>query len=142
MNFKASINEFFEKVINDIDVETETELLSLESRPNINEEVRVRERQLFNSLRFELISQVNSIKQSNLKVFEQNTNLFQILLDKFKSIIDYEQNAGVKLKKELSLRYCYFFKRDTLKNYFESRKIGVLLITDWFISDHDFKKLL
>ena len=120
---KIRIIEEFNEVINQVDINAETILLRIHqnvvTRQLIEEEI-TKSRNL-------LIDQINLIKKINL--------------DNLKKTTYTSENQFEEIQDNL-LKYCVYLDSETVRSFtFNEDRLGILLVTDFYISESQAKEL-
>lgn len=122
--FKLRIKEESSKIINQVDIDTETILLKIHQNPlldNLNKEEIEAE---INQSRKFLINQVNEIKNINLENHNKTT---------YPSEQQFE---------DLCVKFCLYLDSDMVKSFtFNKQRLGILLTTDFYMSESQVNKL-
>lgn len=151
LNLKQIINDYFNRVINTIEIDTQSVLLKKDFflKDGNSNENQIQEA-LFNdsleeisSIKEQFIKECNSIREFNLECLLKNTDasslqdkLSKLEVDKSKSPLDLQE-----IKNEIFKKYCFYLKRDNLFNYPEYNKIGILIILDYYMPDLNVETL-
>ena len=112
------IVEYFEEMINRIDIEAETILLNEQTEETVREQM--------NRLRDQFLKEIQSIKEHNLTAYDKN----QIRLNR--TLAQLEESSQVNAYfSELMPHFCFHLSKQSLNG---KHLIGVLVIADSYWS--------
>ena len=117
---KIRITEEFDEIINQIDIDAETLLF----RINQNAEFKQPIEEEINRSRKLLIDHINEIRNVNLDNLNKTTNPLQQPFE------------------NLFVKHCVYLDRDTVRSFiFDKDRLGILLVSDFYINQLQDKKL-
>lgn len=116
MNPKLFISNYYDEIINDIDLYTETYLLKLNDNPD-------EESQRVNKIRDDFIQEINSVKEKNIINYEINLQ---------KQIVEIDENLH-DLENVRSKIFKFNCVRLNLIENDTSFNLGIMLVTDWYL---------
>ena len=129
---KLTIIDYFDKLINQIDIATETLISEFNSNESSKEEI--------NNLRFQFLEEIKRVQTFNLKNFEE---IFHNEFIKIRKKLLNSKNsnevaccAGIDIKNNIFKLCCIFIENCCLNNVFTS-KYGLLVTLDWFMNEND-----
>jgi hypothetical protein len=125
---KLWIIDYFESLVQQVDIDTETVILENE----LNEA----EIQKLNSTREYYINEIVKAQAKNMSAYEKRS-------EKYEAIVSEDQSEETidKILKEIFKYYCFLLNKDDLQGV-EQNTIGVLIFTRHFLNDselNDFK---
>lgn len=119
---KLYLTEYFDNMINDLDMNAEYLLIS----NSCNE----KEIEIINELRKIYMSEIKRIKFKNIECYLNDCEEINEKIYKNESKID------DTIKKELFREFCFFVNTNSAIK-FENYKIGFLVTTDWYLSSDE-----
>jgi len=125
---KLWIIEYFESLVQQVDIDTETLILENE----LNEA----EIQKLNSTREYYINEIVKTQAKNLSAYEKKSESYEAIVSE-----DQSEETIDKILKEIFKHYCFLLNKDDLQGV-EQNTIGVLIFTRHFLNDselNDFK---
>lgn len=118
---RLKISEYFENLINDLDIHVEEIILN-----NIeNEQLKIE----LDNLRKIYMDELIKIRDINLKICE--TQKFQANISCGNRLNDREEDKG------LTKHYCYFLNKNSYFKFPVEYKHGILVVADWSLSDKE-----
>lgn len=130
-NFKTDYNlqnkliivNIFDETINQVDIDAETILIRINRNDDIKQSIEE-----INQSRQLLINKIKEIKNANLDNFNKAT---------------YTNEHPLEVTKDnLFVKYCLYLNSDTVRSFtFNKDRLGILLVTDFYIDEMQAKKL-
>ena len=129
MNPKLWILEYFQSVINQVDITAESFLLKNNSDQFINANI-------IDEKRSDIINKIKEIEQFNLECLKQNDNLIKSIL--LNGISDHHELQ--KVLKIIFVKFCVFVSREKRVKGKITDDFGVLLILDSYVPCEQIQK--
>lgn len=136
------ITNYFEGVINKIDVIVEQLTITYKDKPQNIEKL--------NLIRDCLITTVNSIKDNNLKNYKSNKDYFDKQLDSILSEYNAESRARFsELLDQIFVKFCFLIKlhpyNDVGSQFIDANNTGLfgysIIYNDWYITENQLELL-
>ena len=128
-NMKLWIADYFDGITNRIDLLTERYLAKCE------EKNKVHEKRKFNLIRAKFMDSIKKIQEFNLRQFEMNEEMLVNKMESFKVQSNVNNHDLInEMAKLLFKKFCIFINS---KNLTSKYRLGLLIITDWYMSDSD-----
>lgn len=124
-NIKLLIVQYFDQVLNRIDIDTESILIKLNKEKSKNEQL-IDE---MNTTRTRLIKEIKDIQEFNIQNCVDNQTI--------------NENDNINsFKPRLFTRYSFYLPIQSLKNFsIDRNRLGVLITTDFVVSDKQIEAL-
>ena len=130
-SLKLWITNYFDSVINKIDIFTENLIVECESNAN------VKKRCDLNSTRDKIINEIKTIEEANLKELEINREYVRIQIEILRLNHKHEDLVN-QISKVLFKNFCIFISNKEVNvKLSSSYPLGILIVTDWFMTDAD-----
>lgn len=142
MNLNLLIDSHFSDIINQVDIEAESQLVSLsliECRRNKKRKIQ-QEKEDINFQRIYLVNEIERIKKLNIAYYQSKDNRTNIAINEV-SIDENNNTQTDRLKRDLLKHNCYFLKKDLFVNYGLKNSLGILIIPDWYIDKNELEIL-
>lgn len=133
LNPKLWIVDYFDDLINKLDIITEKIIYKCKITKTLKDKL--------NSKRAKFINEIKRVESYNLDEYEKNIEHYSSRLSQLDvKNLSKSQDLIIELKKELFKKFCVFIEALDLPrntNYLP----GVLIITDWYITDEEVEIL-
>jgi hypothetical protein len=134
MNFnpRFEIVDYFDSLINKIDIDAEMKIALLEKNRNSTSFESLRQINAIRNKYLEIIKQIQSI---NLDIYERDKENKDSILDHLKRI------DRVKRNKVLFKKFGFYLNNQSLETY-SKNTLGLLVVLDWYLSENDLNLLM
>lgn len=149
-NLKLIIVNYFEKVKNEIDIESETRLMELKNDKKESDKQMQEQIDDLNSIRNEFVDAINALITNNVACFEKNKNS-QVMEELIRKMNLTAQTTVTDSEKEIDeinsicpvffSEFCFYIKKEKLGNYPGYKKLGLLVVTDKYVSTSQLDSL-
>lgn len=121
---KLFIRDLFKEIVFEIDLDTEKILLELNNQHNVD----FKQIEIINQSRDRIINRIIQTKDENMK---------KIVNENYVTI-----NGDIVNIKDRLQKFCVYLTKSTIVGYLNTKKQnGILLVTDFYISNSDLKHL-
>ena len=121
---KIRIVEKFNEIINQVDIDAETILLNINRNPDTKQPI---EKEINQSRKF-IIDRINEIKN--------------ICLDNFNKTSYSSEKPFEVIQNDIFAKDCVYLDSDTVRSFtFDKSRLGILLVTDFYICESQAKEL-
>lgn len=131
LNPKLIITKYFDKIINDIDIDTETLIYNSSLKHDINDD-HVSYQNELNEIRTLFIKEIRAIQQANLRNYETNKDEIDSKISKSN-----KNDIGTILY----VKFCFYLKKEIIRCYSDYNKLGILILIDLYYSDKQIEAL-
>ena len=129
---RFEIVDYFDSLINKIDIDAEMKIALLEKSRNVNSFESLKQINAIRNKYLEIIKQIQSI---NLDIYERDKENNDLILDHLK------KSDRVKRNKVLFKKFCFYLNNQSLETY-SKNSLGLLVVLDWYLSENDLNLLM
>ena len=129
---RFDIVDYFDSVINQIDIDAEMKIASHEKNRNGNSIESLKQINVIRNKYLEKIKQIQAINLDNYDRYKENCDSM---------LKNLKKSEKVKRNKILLKKFAFYLNSQSIQNY-SKNILGLLIVLDWYLSEDDLSLLM